>query len=310
MKISGFTFVRDGVKLDFPFVESIKSILPICDEMVVNVGRSADGTLQAVRDIASPKIKIIESEWDENLFVKGKINAVETNRALSFCSGDWAFYLQADEVVHEKFLPVIVDAMKENLQDERIEGLLFDYIHFWGDYYRFQTAHGWYTSEVRIIRNNAGIESWSSAQGFRLNGRKLNVAHTGAKIYHYGWVRDPRVMLEKQKALDTLHHGREYVESKYAGRDYFDYGSLKHLCVFKGTHPRVMKERIADKAWKIPEDARLNKEHEHNRIGNRVLSFLERNVFCRTLFESGNFKLVKNKERKTYPFSSKEMRGT
>lgn len=306
MKISGFTFVRDGIKLDFPFVESIKSIIPICDEFVVNVGDSSDGTLDAVKGIRDPKIRIINSAWDENLFVKGKINAVETNRALSCCDGDWAFYLQADEVVHEDYLPGILDAMRSNLKDTGIQGLLFDYIHFWGDYQRYQIAHGWYTSEVRVIRNKVGIESWASAQGFRLNGRKLPVAHTGAKIYHYGWVREPRVMLAKQKALSKLHHGSVSAEEKYRGRQVFRYGSLRNLAQFTGTHPLVMRERIARKSWRVSGSSEIDREHRHNRLHVRFLSWLERNIFHRTVFEGGNYRLVKNRNLKTYPFASRE----
>ncbi len=303
MRVSGFTFIRDGIKLDFPFIESIKSILPICDEFIVNVGDSSDGTFEAVKDIGNPKIKIINSKWDETLFVKGRINAVETNRAISHCAGDWAFYLQADEVVHEKWLAGIMDAMRDNIEDMRIQGLLFDYIHFWGDYSRYQIAHGWYTSEVRIIRNRVGIRSWASAQGFRLNGKKLFVAHTGAKIYHYGWVREPGVMLEKQKALDKLHHGSVSTERKYKNKQLFYYGSLRNLAEFKGTHPSVMKERIAKKSWKILGSSGINKEHKHNKLSIRFLSWLERNVFHRTVFEGSNYKLVKNKNLKTYPFA-------
>ena len=303
MMVSGFTFIRDGIRLDFPFIESIKSILPICDEFIVNVGDSSDRTLEAVKDIGDAKVNIINSKWDENLFVKGKINAVETNRALSHCSGDWAFYLQADEVVHEKWLPRALGAMKDNLRDMRIQGFLFDYIHFWGDYWRYQIAHGWYTSEVRIIRNKIGIESWGSAQGFRLNDKKLLVAHTGAKIYHYGWVREPHIMLEKQKALEKLHHGSVYTERKYENKQLFDYGSLRNLAEFKGTHPSVMKDRIARKSWSIPDSAEINVEHNHNKLSIRFFSWLERNIFHKTVFEGSNYKLIKNKHLKTYPWS-------
>ena len=303
MKVSAFTFIRDGIRLDFPFVESIKSILPICDEFVVNVGDSPDGTLEIVKGIGDPKIKIINSRWDENLFVKGKINAVETNRALSYCSGDWAFYLQADEIVHEKWLPRILDAMRNNSEDMKIQGLLFDYIHFWGDYSKYQIAHGWYTSEVRIIRNKIGIQSWAGAQGFRLNCKKLLVAHTGAKIYHYGWVREPHIMLEKQKVFVALHYGSTFAKEKYRNKQLFHYGSLRNLAKFKGIHPSVMKERIARKFWGVPDSSRINKEHRHNKLSIRFLSWLERNIFHRTVFEGSNYKLVKNKELKTYPFN-------
>ncbi len=176
MKISGFTFVRDALRLDYPIVEAVTSILPICDEFWVALGRSDDGTGEAIRGIGDPKIHIIESDWDPKYFVHGAINAQQTNAALSRCTGDWCFYVQADEVVHERYLPVIRSAMERFLDHPQVEGLLFDYLHFWGSYETYQKAHGWYRREVRVIRNGLGIESWKSAQGFRRQGQKIHVS--------------------------------------------------------------------------------------------------------------------------------------
>ena len=215
MKISGFSFVRDALRLDYPIVEAITSILPICDEFFVAVGKSTDGTLEAIRAIGDEKIKVIETVWDPRYFVHGAINALQTNVALSHCTGDWCFYLQADEVVHEKYLPVIREAMARYLPHPQVEGLLFDYLHFWGSYETYQKAHGWYRHEVRVIRNGLGITSWKSAQGFRQKGEKLRVMHSGGTIYHYGWVRHPRLMKSKQKALDSLHHDAQWVSQHH-----------------------------------------------------------------------------------------------
>jgi hypothetical protein len=44
MKVAGFTFIRNAVKNDYPVVEAITSILSICDEFVVALGNSDDGT--------------------------------------------------------------------------------------------------------------------------------------------------------------------------------------------------------------------------------------------------------------------------
>src|SRR5215207_8727233 len=110
MTLSGFTFCRNMVRYDYPVVESIRSILPIVDEFVVNVGRCEDGTLELIRSIDSPKIRIVESVWDETLRKDGIIYSQQTNIALSHCAGDWAFYLQADEVIHEQDLPGILEA--------------------------------------------------------------------------------------------------------------------------------------------------------------------------------------------------------
>ena len=293
MNISGFSFVRDAIRLDYPIVEAITSILPICDEFWVTVGKSDDGTLEAIRAIGDEKIKVIETVWDPKYFVHGAINAQQTNIALSRCTGDWCFYVQADEVVHEKDLPILRETMEKHLSHPQVEGLLFDYLHFWGSYEAYQRAHGWYRHEVRAIRNGLGSTSWKSAQGFRRNGEKLRVVHGGATIWHYGWVRHPQLMKRKQVALDSLHHDTQWVDQHHPDREApFQYGSLKHLTSFTGIHPQVMNRRIANKNWTVPENPTVR--HRHHSLGNRILSFLEDKVLHRGIGEYRNYILIKN----------------
>jgi len=136
MKVAGFTFIRNAVKNDYPIVEAITSILPICDEFVVAVGNSDDGSEQLIKGINSPKIKIINTIWDETIREGGTVFAAETDKAFKAISPDmdWAFYIQGDECVHEKYLPLIKKEMEDNLNDNKIEGLLFKYLHFYGSY--------------------------------------------------------------------------------------------------------------------------------------------------------------------------------
>ena len=204
MKVSGFTFVRNVVKYDYPVVESIRSILPVVDEFIVNVGRCDDGTLELMRSIGDPKIKIVESVWDETLRKDGLIYAQQTNIALAHCTGDWAFYIQADEVVHEDDLPAIQEAMRRHLGNPEVKGLLFRYLHFIADYW--STNPWFYHKAVRIIRNNGEVESCGDAVGFHLkatqqylqSGPKEWIAPSNGRVFHYGWVKDPKTMLEKE----------------------------------------------------------------------------------------------------------------
>ncbi len=297
MKVSGFSFVRDAVKLDFPVVEAVTSILPICDEFVIAVGDCEDGTSELLESIGSDKLRVLHTKWDPTLFVHGAINAQQTNLALGKCTGDWAFYIQADEVLHEKYLGTVRKAMEVHLGRPEVEGLLFDYVHFWGSYDRYHTAHNWYSREVRVIRNGVGIESWRSAQSFRRDGAKLKVVHSGAAIYHYGWVRDPGVMKAKQKTLDSLHHDREWVKRKHPepGGAELDYGDLRKLAKFRGTHPQAMAKRIAEKTWSVPLEGKKTRrpKHKHETLRMRLLSFLENRVLRRKIAEGKNYVLIR-----------------
>jgi len=290
MKISGFTFVRNAIDLYYPLVESITSILPICDEFVVAAGDSTDGTTELLRSINDPKLKIIETVWDKSQFVHGATNAQQTNIALDACAGDWAFYLQADEVVHEDDLPLLVDRMRACLDDRRVEGLLFDYVHFFADYEHYQIAHGWYRREVRIVRTGIGVRSWKSAQGFRRDGQKLHVALAGARIFHYGWVRPPRNMTRKAHAFNTIHAGPQQANAWYPDLNReFDFGRLHGRARFTGTHPAVMRARIATKNWDVRPGTSVQR---HDKLGNRLLTFIENRVLGFRLGEHRNYILL------------------
>ncbi|MBM4161607.1 MAG: glycosyltransferase family 2 protein [Ignavibacteria bacterium] len=254
MTISGFSFIRNGVTYDYPFRESILSVLPICDEFVVAVGESDDDTLHRIEALGSPKIKIIETVWDESLREGGYVLAEQTNIALDRVSGDWAFYIQADEVVHERDLPVIHEGVEQVNGDGRVEGLLFSYKHFYGSYDYVGTSRRWYRHEIRLVRTRIGVKSWGDAQGFRIRGRKLRVKPIDAAIYHYGWVKPPEIQMAKQRSFNRLWHSDRWVERKLGLNSSYDYHGGTHLERFKGTHPAVMQERIRSADWPFEYD--------------------------------------------------------
>lgn len=303
MKISGFSFGRNTSKLYYPIKESILSILPICDEFIFVLGKGDDddNTLEILESIGSNKLKIIHTEWDTKAFPNGMENAHQTDIAISHCSGDWLFYVQADEVVHEKYLPHIQTRCEELLKNEEVEGLLFKYRHFFGDYQHYINHHGWYQNEIRIIRNRPDIHSFESAQSFRripnFDGKSyrerqgthlLKVAPLEAYIYHYGWVRPPKYMQSKKKALDSIHKGDQKADDLYKDREVeFDYGPLKNMHQFKETHPAIMADKMKDFTWESSLNYDTNKKpnrppFKHEKLKYRIISWAERN------FNGGN----------------------
>ena len=240
MKVSGFTIVRNAISYNYPAVESIKSILPICDEFIVNIGDSEDETLALIESIKSPKIKIIQYSWD---FAEGKtVLAHNTNLALKECRGDWAFYLQSDEVIHEDDLPILKKYMENYLPNKNVDALRFRWLHFYGSYYRYRIASGWYQKQDRIIRNNDKIESYDDAYGFRRkDGQPLKRKNTRRFLYHYGWVHPPEVMTKRRVNAEQIGFTSlvsEERDTKYS------YGDLKRFPAYFGSHPKVMEERI------------------------------------------------------------------
>lgn len=289
MKVCGFTIIRNAVKYDYPVVESIRSILPVCDEFLVLVGKSQDETLELIRSIDSSKIRIEESVWDDSLKEGGKVLAVETNKALDLIPGDfdWAFYLQADEVVHEKYLDIIREAMTKWLNNKEIDGLLFKYTHFYGTYRYVGNSRRWYRNEIRIVRNDKSIRSYRDAQGFRKSGEKLRVKPIEAAVYHYGWVKNPKTMQSKLLDFHRLWHDEEWIKQNVKQEDFFDFTDVDSLTHFTGEHPAVMADRITNTDWKIDLDI-SRKKHS---LKDAVLNYFEK-VTGHRLFEYRNYRIV------------------
>jgi hypothetical protein len=261
VKVSGFTIVRNAVKYDYPVREAILSVLPLCDEFVVAVGNSDDATLELIKNIDSNKIKIIETIWDDSLREGGKTFALETDKAFQAIApdSDWAFYIQADEVVHEKYYDTIREAMVHFKNDKDVDGLLFHYKHFYGSYDYVGESWRWYRREIRVVRNDKDIFSYRDAQGFRKRpNQKLRVKLINAYIYHYGWVKDPRIMKDKQENAARFYRDQDWMEKNTGKANEFDYSQVDSLDIFKETHPSVMKDRIQRKNWKFDHDLSKN----------------------------------------------------
>lgn len=319
MKISGFTMVRNATQLFYPIRQSILSILPLVDEFVVALGTGdpGDQTEAEILLINSPKIKILRTVWDIEAFPNGTENAHQTDLAKTHCTGDWLFYLQADEVVHEKYLPVIEARCRRFLDDPQVEGLLFDYVHFWGDFQHFQDGHGWYKREIRIVRNRPDIHSWESAQSFRripdFDGKnyrqqagtfKLKVAKANASIFHYGWARPPALMASKKKALDTIHKGEKRASELHQNKPpEYDYGPLGRAKIFRKTHPVAMQDWLEKFNWagqlnySKKDRNPLRDKHKHDSWKYRLLTFIEQKIlFGRELGSFKNYELLRGKK--------------
>lgn len=273
MKVCGFTFVRNAVKFDYPVAESILSVLPVCDEFVVAAGNSDDGTRELISSLHPAKIRIIDTVWDDSLRKDGRVLALETDKAMAALPEDctWAFYIQADEVVHESHLPAIRRAMELWKDDPEVEGLLFSYLHFFGSYDYVAVSRDWYRKEVRIIRRLPGISSYRDAQGFRREGRKLRVKPVDACIYHYGWVKSPASQQAKQESFHRHWHDDEWVRKNIVASEEFDYGTARGLKRFGGSHPLVMEARIKNRNWEFSPDPLRNRLP----LSGRILGGLE-----------------------------------
>lgn len=282
--ISGFSFARNADTLGYPIAESIRSILPVCDEFVIAIGKGSenDRTREIVEQINDSKIKIIDTEWKNLESVRSLIYSQQTNIALSHCCNPWCFYIQCDEIVHEKYLSHIKDTCNKYLNVKEVEGFLFKYKHFWGDYDHYVVNHKWYAREIRLIRNNIGIQSVGDAQSFKKGDKKVQVVPVEAEIFHYGYVRHPRLMQSRTRAITVNYWGVKKTEEMFADKsDNFDYGPLNKFHLYKDRYPEVLKQRIASMDWKhlLQYSGKSHTVHDHDKFKNRFLTFVEKFFF-------------------------------
>jgi len=255
--ISGFTIVRNAVALDFPVVESIRSILPVCEEVVVNVGRSDDGTLELIRGIDDPRVRIVETEWDwsDKIMALGR----ETMRAMRACRHPWGISIQADEVLHEAGATILEETVQQVDADPRVEGLLVRYLHFYGDLGTLATHRRWYRREVRCVRLDPALDirPFQDAQGFRVGpeNRKIRARETGALMYHYGWARPPASIQKKREFTRSL-----YPEKERQDRPLLPWIPL--LQPFTGEHPAVARDWVRER-MPAPGERRLTDPFFH-----------------------------------------------
>ena len=267
MQIAGFTIIRNALQYDYPVVESIRSVLPLVDCFFVSVGQSTDETRALIEDMNDEKIVILDSIWDENLREGGKVLAVETNKAFQQIPPiyDWVVYIQADELMHEDDLPTIKNAMKKWQDYPQIDGLLFNYKHFYGSYDYLGVSPRWYRHEIRVIRNDKTIYSYRDAQGFRKGDNlKLMVKPVNASIHHYGWVRPPAKMKVKVQDFEKLWN-KENSRTTAEAAD-FDYHGIDALRKYEGTHPKVFQEKVNKINWKFDFDPQYNRMSLKNRL--------------------------------------------
>ena len=290
MKITGVTIIKDAIKNDYPIVEAITSILPLVDEMVVSIGQSDDGTEDLIKSINSKKIKIFYSQWDLSLRKGGVVLAEETNKALMHVSNDtdWVFYIQGDEVLHEKYYENILTAAKKYFNNPKVLGLLFDFVHFYATYNYVGDSRRWYNKEVRIIRHNKNIQAYKDAQGFRLSNKKIEVKQIDACINHYGWVKSPTQMIAKQKNVsqfwnEDTDEWRNYLEIE----DLYNFNDFDSLVKFTGTHPVVMEKRVKAQQWTLDIDISKKKFT----LKEKLLYWFEKKKGVR-LFDFKNYKKI------------------
>ena len=294
MRIEGFTYVRNGFKMGYPFLPSINSVLPIVDQLFVVVGDSEDGTREAIENLKNDKIVIVDSIWEEEKRVNGEIFKDQANLGLQKVTGDWAIHIQADEVLNEADGEKLINYIHEADELKEVDGLLFPFYHFWGDYQHIRKTRRTHAFEIRAFKNNRNVQSYRDSMGFRIfkpessenNGTKLKVLKTDIPIYHYAYTRHPKLMNKKSNYFDRFWHSNEWLKNNTKEAD-FDYNEVDRLEPYEGSHPIYMGDVIKQKDWEFKYDP----SKSNMRFKDRIFNGFEKQFKLR-LFEYKNYIIV------------------
>ena len=294
MIITGFTYVRNGFEYQYPFIASIKSLLPIVDKLIVVVGDSSDGTRKAIEELGEIKIQIMDSVWDSSLRIGGELFAEQANIGIKRATGDWIIHLQADEVLMENSRNEILECIQHANSKDNIDGVLFPFLHFWGDYTHIRNTRRTHRFEIRAFKNNRNILSYKDSQGFRKyavnsNGEKLKVIQTSAPVFHYSYSRHPKLMNKKANYFKRFWHSDAWIKRK-TNKKLFDFNLVDKLESYNGPHPQFMKKIIASKDWEFD----YNPTKTNMKFKDRILNTIEQVTGYR-LFEYKNYILIKHR---------------
>ncbi len=286
-RIAGFSIIRNATLLDFPLEASVASVLPVVDEFVLAVGRSDDDTLARAQALAAahPTLRLIDTEWD---FSRGTLVLSEqTNLAMAACAADWGIYIQADEVLGDGAAARLRQTIERVHGRPNVEGVVVDYLHFYGSFDVVGVSRRWYRREIRAVRLGGAIRSHKDAQGFRVGdeARRVRAVRAPANMYHYGWARPDWALRAK----------REQDLAIYANRNRLDPDRpllpwMPGLRSFTGEHPALVREWIAARREQGSWIAPRTHEREHLRVWGTLA--IERLTGWRP-FEFRNYTLVR-----------------
>lgn len=130
--LSGYTTTYNCVTQNYPFVESITSLLGFCDEVVVVDGGSTDGTVERLAEIAKGDSRLVvhvqKRDWNHprSAVFDGQQKAL----ARSICKSEWCWQMDVDEIVHETDYKKVRDLVKT--LPKGMELVSLPIIEYWG----------------------------------------------------------------------------------------------------------------------------------------------------------------------------------
>jgi glycosyltransferase involved in cell wall biosynthesis len=256
MKLSLYTCVKDGLRLDFHLEAMLRHHLPFADEIVVNEGHSRDGTYERIAAIDDPRIVIVRSRWKASESLLPFKDAARRR-----CTGDWCIHLDCDELLPEwEWEPI-----RRHLAETDREIVPLRYTNFYGNYRVYHAEPRkvrWPLYKYTIHRNRPDVEFWGDGSSVRVRGRppeRFDASRPSFECHHFGMVRHPARLREKWRT-QARRDGKRGVFPlprflfSLAPHDWFDAMFLDGLKIYDGPLLQAVRD---DPAEFVRDDFRL-----------------------------------------------------
>ena len=153
MTISTYFIVTEPEKMGFPYIQSIASVLPFSDEVIVVCGRKEESSEGRIRALSS-KIKVINTDaWPEDWHYDDMKTHLQVG--LDACTKDWALKLDVDSLFRTDQADNIKAIFEENNDRDRIN---FGRINFFcKDQFKINRNHVLFALNKAVIQGTITI---------------------------------------------------------------------------------------------------------------------------------------------------------
>jgi len=274
--ISAFCLTTNSDTWGYPYIESIKSFLPIVDELIIIDGGSTDSTIDNIKALSS-KIRIVndkDTKWED----VWKYSRMSHNfdRGFQECKGDVVIKFDIDNILLERHEKLLKDDLLK-LKESRAYSITFNKrnVQVKNHYYlkkpKTLAVNKRLCKENRInahygldINNwgwgNEAIESKRFKNGIHYGNllRLQSCMGTNVAIYNYDFIfrseKNTKELLYRFFRAISLQKGytsfkdKEHIYKKYCiGRDNNDKGVHRHKLNIE-EHPKIIQNKLK-KLW-------------------------------------------------------------